>query len=205
MKIRNKKFIYLISPNKIINNLFYNNLNLVLKSKKVTFFQLRLKKGNIKKKVLIAKRILKICKKNNVKLIINDNPYLATKVDADGCHLGQNDMDISKAKKILKNKIIGVTCHNSIKLAKYASSNGANYIAVEAFYKTRTKKVIHKADIKTLNKIKKSVKIPVVAIGGINHKNYKKLLLNKADFLAISGYVWNNKKFKPHQAIENLI
>ena len=204
MKIRNKKFIYLISPNKIINNLFYNNLNLVLKSKKVTFFQLRLKKGNIKKKILIAKRILKICKKNNVKLIINDNPYLAKKVNADGCHLGQKDMDISKAKKILKNKIIGVTCHNSIKLAKYASSNGANYIAVGAFYKTRTKKVIHKADIKTLNKIKKSVKIPVVAIGGINHKNYKKLLLNKADFLAISGYIWNNKKFKPYQAIKNL-
>ena len=205
MKIRNKKFIYLISPNKIINNLFYNNLNLVLKSKKVTFFQLRLKKGNIKKKILIAKRILKICKKNNVKLIINDNPYLATKVNADGCHLGQNDMDISKAKKILKNKIIGVTCHNSIKLAKDASSNGANYIAVGAFYKTRTKKVIHKADIKTLNKIKKSVKIPVVAIGGINHKNYKKLLLNKADFLAISSYIWNNKKFKPQQAVKNLI
>ena len=204
MKIRNKKFIYLISPNKIINNLFYNNLNLVLKSKKVTFFQLRLKKGNIKKKAQIAKRILKICKKNNVKLIINDNPYLATKVNADGCHLGQNDMDISKARKILKNKIIGVTCHNSIKLAKYASSNGANYIALGAFYKTRTKKVVHKADIKTLNKIKKSVKIPVVAIGGINHKNYKKLLLNKADFLAISGYIWNNKKFKPHQAIKNL-
>ena len=205
MKIRNKKFIYLISPNKIINNLFYNNLNLVLKSKKVTFFQLRIKKGNIKKKVLIAKRILKICKKNNVKLIINDNPYLATKVNADGCHLGQNDMDISKAKKILKNKIIGVTCHNSIKLAKYASSNGANYIALGAFYKTKTKKVIHKASFKTLNKIKKSIKIPVVAIGGINHKNYKKLLLNKADFLAISGYIWNNKKFKPHQAIKNLI
>ena len=113
-------------------------------------------------------------------------------------------MNISKAKKILKNKIIGVTCHNSIKLAKYASSNGANYIALGAFYKTRTKKLIHKADIKTLNKIKKSVKIPVVAIGGINHKNYKKLLLNKADFLAISGYIWNNKKFKPHQAIKNL-
>ena len=205
MKIRNKKFIYLISPNKIINNLFYNNLNLVLKSKKVTFFQLRIKKGNIKKKVLIAKRILKICKKNNVKLIINDNPYLATKVNADGCHLGQNDMDISKAKKILKNKIIGITCHNSIKLAKYASSNGANYIALGAFYKTKTKKVIHKASFKTLNKIKKSIKIPVVAIGGINHKNYKKLLLNKADFLAISGYIWNNKKLKPHQAIKNLI
>ena len=67
------------------------------------FFQLRLKKVSIKKKIVIAKRILKICKKNNVKLIINDNPYLATKVHADGCHLGQHDMDISEAKKILKN------------------------------------------------------------------------------------------------------
>ena len=71
-----------------------------MKSKKVTFFQLRLKKGNIKKKALIAKRILKICKKNNVKLIINDNPYLATKVNADGCHLGQNDMRIEEARNI---------------------------------------------------------------------------------------------------------
>ena len=205
MKIRNKKFIYLISPNKIINNLFYNNLDLVLKSKKVTFFQLRLKKERINKKIIIAKRILKICKKNNVKLIINDNPFLANEVNADGCHLGQKDMNISKAKKILKNKIIGITCHNSIKLAKYASSNGANYIALGAFYKTKTKKVTHKVSFKTLNKIKKSVKIPVVAIGGINHKNYKKLLLNKADFLAISSYIWNNKKYKPYEAIKKLV
>ena len=141
MKIQNKKFIYLISPNKIINNSFYNNLNLVLKSKKVKFFQLRLKKESIKKKIIIAKKILKICKKNNVKFIINDDPYLALKVNADGCHLGQKDMNIFNAKKILKNKIIGVTCHNSIKLAKNASSNGANYIALGAFYKTKTKKV----------------------------------------------------------------
>ena len=62
-----------------------------------------------------------------------------------------------------------------------------------AFYKTNTKKLLHKANIKTLIKIKKSVDLPVVVIGGINDKNYKKLLLNKADFLAISGYIWNNK------------
>ena len=205
MKNRNKRFIYLISPIKIINKSFYNILNLVFKSNKVKFFQLRLKKESIKKKVTIAKKILKICEKNNVKLIINDDPYLAMKVNADGCHLGQKDMDILKAKKILKNKIIGVTCHNSIKLAKYASSNGANYIALGAFYKTKTKKVTHKVSFKTLNKIKKSVKIPVVAIGGINHKNYKKLLLNKADFLAISSYIWNNKKYKPYEAIKKLV
>ena len=204
MKIRNKKFIYLISPNKITDQLFYRNLNLVLKSNKVKFFQLRLKKENIKKKIIIAKKILKICKKNKVKFIVNDDPYLASKVNADGCHLGQKDMNVVKAKKILKNKIIGVTCHNSLKLAKKASLVGANYIALGAFFKTKTKKVIFKTDINTLINIKKSVNLPVVAIGGITEKNYKKLLLNKADFLAISGYIWNNKKLKPHQAIKNL-
>ena len=205
MKNSNKKFIYLISPNKIINKSFYNILNLVLKSKKVKFFQLRLKKKSIKKKVMIAKKILQICKKNKVKLIINDDPNLALKVNAHGCHLGQKDMNIFDARKILKNKIIGITCHNSIKLAKIALSGGADYIALGAFFKTKTKKVTHKANIKSLIKIKKLINLPVVVIGGINDKNYKKLLLNKADFLAISGYIWNNKKLKPHQAIKKLI
>ena len=205
LKIHTKKFIYLISPNKIENESFYNSLNLVLRSKKVKFFQLRLKKGSINKKIAIAKKILKICKKNKVKFIINDNPNLALKVNAHGCHLGQKDINILEAKKILKNKIIGITCHNSIKLARNALLNGADYIALGAFYKTKTKKVTHKADVKILKKIKKSVNLPIVAIGGVNEKNYKKLLLNKADFLAISGYIWNNKKFKPHIAINKFV
>ena len=204
MKIRNKQFIYLISPNKIKDNSFYNILNLVLKSKKIKFFQLRLKKESEKKKIIIARKILKICKKNKVKFIVNDDPHLALKVNAHGCHIGQRDMSIINAKKILTDKIIGVTCHNSIKLAKKAFLNGANYIAIGAFYKTRTKKITYKANIKTLIKIKKSINLPIVAIGGINEKNYKNLLLNKADFLAISGYIWDNKKLKPHQAIKSL-
>ncbi len=205
MKIRNRKFIYLISPNKIINKSFYVNLNLVLKSNKVKFFQLRLKKESLKKKIIIAKKILKICKKNKVKFIVNDDPNLALKVNADGCHLGQRDTHITVAKNVLKNKIIGVTCHNSIRLGKIAKLNGANYIAIGAFYESKTKKVTYKANIRTLKKIKKLINIPVVAIGGINEKNYKNLLLNKADFLAISSYIWNNKKLKPYQAIKNLI
>ena len=82
--------------------------------------------------------------------------------------------------------------------------NGANYVAVGAFYKTKTKKVKFKANTSILRKIKTLSDNPIVAIGGINEKNYKKLLLNKADFLAISGYIWNNKKYKPHQAVKNL-
>ena len=198
-----KKFIYLISPNKITNQ-FYNNLKIILKTGKISYFQMRIKKYSYKQRILIAKKIQKICKCNNVKFIINDDPYIASEVNADGCHIGQSDKDINDVKKILKNKIIGVTCHNSMKLAKEAYINGASYIALGAFFKTKTKKVVHKASINNLIKIKNSINLPVVAIGGINEKNYKKLLLNKADFLAISSYIWDNTKLKPYQAVERL-
>ena len=204
MKIQNKRFVYLISPTKISDNSFFKSLELVFKSKKVSFFQLRLKNEKLSKKILFSKKIIKICRKYGVKFIVNDDPILALKVNADGCHLGQKDMSIIKAKKILKNKIIGITCHNSIRLAKEALMNGANYIAVGAFYKTKTKKVKFRAKPSILRKIKKLSNNPIVAIGGINEKNYRKLLLNKANFLAISGYIWNNNKYKPYEAIERL-
>ena len=86
----------------------------------MSFFQLRLKKENLKKKLIIGKKIKKICKKFKVKLLINDDVFLTKKLNADGCHLGQKDMDILKARKLIRNKIIGVTCHNSIKFAKDA-------------------------------------------------------------------------------------
>tara|TARA_B100001250_G_scaffold412747_1_gene444802 strand:- start:388 stop:1002 length:615 start_codon:yes stop_codon:yes gene_type:complete len=203
LKINKKKFIYLISPNKI-NNRFYHNLNGVLQSGKVSFFQMRFKKYSFKKKILIGKKIKKICKKNDVKLLINDDPILTKKLNADGCHLGQKDTDIIEARKILGKKIIGISCHNSIKLAKTAIKNKANYLAFGAFFLTKTKKARHKATTRILNEAKKLTKTPLVAIGGINSSNYKKLLLNKADFLAISGYIWNNKKLKPLETIKEL-
>jgi len=136
--------------------------------------------------------------------LINDDPWLAKNLNADGCHLGQKDIDILKARKILGKKIIGITCHNSLILAKRAIKNKADYLAFGAFFPTRTKRTRFKASMTILKKIKKITKRPVVAIGGINDKNYKNLLLNKADFLAISSYVFNNKKYKPKEAIEKL-
>ena len=200
----NKNFIYLISPNKIKNEDFYLNLASVFGTKKVSFFQLRLKTETDKIKLKIAKKVKKICKKYKVKFLINDDPILAKKIDADGCHLGQKDMNILNARKILKNKIIGVTCHNSINLAKKAVSDGADYLAFGAFYSSQTKKVKYKANLKILKLAKKITPTPIVAIGGIKLNNYKKLLLNKANFLAISGYIWNNKRYKPLEAIRKL-
>ena len=204
MRFNNKKFIYLISPLKI-NKSFYNNLIEVLQYKKVGFFQLRLKNYDFKKKLLIGKKIKKICKKFNVKFLINDDVYLTKKLDADGCHLGQKDMKITEARKLIGNKIIGITCHNSIKLAKIAVNNKADYIAFGAFFSSRTKKVKYKASINLIKKARKITKTPIVAIGGISLHNYKNLLLNKANFLAISGYIWKNKKLKPKDAIKKII
>ena len=201
MKINKKKFIYLISPLKIKKS-FYSDLIKVFKTNKVSFFQLRLKKESFKKKLIIGKKIKKICKNFNVKFLVNDDVILTTKLKADGCHLGQNDMKIVDARKIIGNKIIGVTCHNSIRLAKIAIKNKADYLAFGAFNLSKTKKIKYKATVKTLKKARKITKAPIVAIGGIDPNNYKKLLLNKANFLAISGYIWKNKKIKPIEAIK---
>ena len=203
MKIDKKKFIYLISPLKI-NKYFYTDLIKVLKQKKVSFFQLRLKKESFEKKLIIGKKIKKICKRLNVKFLVNDDVYLTKKLNADGCHLGQKDMSIVDARNIIGNKIIGITCHNSIKLARNAINNKADYLAFGAFNSSKTKKVKYKASINLLNKARKITKTPIVAIGGINDNNYKKLLLNKANFLAISSYIWKNNKLEPIEAIKKL-
>ena len=203
MKFSKKKFVYLISPLKIKRS-FYSDLISVLKQKKVSFFQLRLKKENFKEKLIIGRKIKKICKRFGVKFLINDDVYLTKKLNADGCHLGQKDVPLLTARKLLGRKIIGITCHNSMRIAKLAIKNKADYLAFGAFNISKTKKTKYKASLSLLKKIKKITKTPIVAIGGINSDNYKKLLLNKANFLAISGYICNNKKLKPIEAIKEL-
>jgi thiamine-phosphate pyrophosphorylase len=195
------RLVYLISPNKINKN-FYKDLTKVLESKRVSFFQLRLKKISKNKIILISKKIKSICKKFKVKFIINDNPKLASEVKADGCHIGQLDGSIHVARKYMKNKIIGVTCHNSKKLANEAMRNKVEYIAFGAFYKSKLKPNSKKADLKILKWAKKKIKKPIVVIGGINDKNYKKLINSGAKYIAISSFIWNNPVLKPEFAIK---
>jgi len=175
----------------------------LLKSNKIKYFQLRLKNQSTSNLIKIAKKIKKITKKNKVKFIINDKPLVAKLVNADGCHIGQKDLNFLNSRKILKNKkIIGITCHNSKKLALNAKKVGANYIAFGAFFKSSTKKTIYRANLALLRWARKKINMPIIAIGGINSSNYKKILSNGADFIACSNYVWNNKKLDPIQAIK---
>jgi len=201
LRVSKKRFIYLISPNKIKKS-FYNNLNVVLSSNLISFFQLRLKQYSLIERKEIGIKIKKICKKYKVKLIVNDDPNLAKEISADGCHLGQSDMVIQGARKILRKKIIGITCHNSKKLIRHAVKDGANYIAIGAFFKSKTKKVNYIAKPSLISWAKRFTKIPVVIIGGITNKNFRKLLLHKPDFLAISGGIWYKK---PAKAIKEFL
>ena len=198
-----KRYIYLISPQKIRGIKFYKTLDNILKTNKVRYFQLRLKKISASNLFKISRKIKKITRKNNVKFLINDDPLIAKMVGADGCHIGQKDMSFVESRKILgKNKIIGVTCHNSKKLALIAKKRAANYIAFGSFFKSSTKNSAFRADLRILRWAKKKINMPVVAIGGLNNSNYKKVLSNGADFIACSSYIWNNKKLDPVSAIK---
>ncbi len=196
-----KKLVYLISPNKI-NKKFYSELEAVLSYGNVKFFQLRLKKIKLNTLIKIANKIKKITLKHKVKFLINDNYVAAAKTKADGCHLGQLDGSIKIAKKLLKNKIIGVTCHSSRALAKKAVKDKVSYLAFGSFFKSKLKPNAKKASLSILRWSKRNIKKPIVVIGGINNLNYKKLINSGAKYIAISSFIWDNPKLKPELAIK---
>ena len=195
-----RKLVYLISPNKI-NNDFYDQLKKVLSAKNVKFFQLRLKNIKTNNLLKIARKIKKITTKHKVKFIINDDFTTANKLKADGCHMGQLDGSFKLARNRLKNKMLGITCHNSKKLAKEACKNRADYLAFGSFFKSKLKPNAKKAKFGILRWAKNNINIPIVVIGGINNLNYKKLINAGANYIAISSFIWDNPKLKPEFAI----
>ena len=196
-----KRLVYLISPNKI-NQSFYSSLDKVLSFKNVKFFQLRLKNVDQNKLLNISKKIKKITTKHKVKFIINDYFTLTSRVKANGCHMGQLDGSFKVARKKLKGKILGITCHNSKILANNALKNKADYIAHGSFFKSKLKPNAKKSNISILKWSKKNIKKPIVAIGGINNINYKKLMSAGANYIALSSYIWDNPNLKPEIAIK---
>ena len=196
-----KKLVYLISPNKIDQN-FYLSLDKVLSFKNVKFFQLRLKNVSQKKLYKISKKIKKITTKHKVNFIINDYFIFTSKIKADGCHMGQLDGSFKIARKKLKGKILGITCHDSKILANDAIENKADYIAFGSFFKSKLKPGAKKANLNILKWAKKKIKKPIVARGGINDKNFKKLINSGAKYIAISSFIWDNPKLKPEEVIK---
>lgn len=152
----------------------------------IKLLQYRNKTASLEQQEKQALALSTLCKKNNVLFIINDNVDLAIKVNADGVHLGQTDTNIDIARKQLgKNKIIGITCNNQIELAEKAQTQGADYVAFGRFFNSQTKPSAPQAEMSLLNSARKSITIPIVAIGGITPDTAPQLLNEGANMLAV--------------------
>ena len=175
--------IYIITPDKPIN---ISHLIYVIKKYSINILQYRrkIKCNNIK--FLEAEKLLKICNNLKVKLIINDDIFLARKIGAAGVHLGKSDTSITIARKYLgNNAMIGVSCYADINLAIEAERLGANYCAFGSVFQSSTKVNAKLCPLSVIKEAKKLIKIPIIAIGGINFTNYKKVINSGADSVAM--------------------
>lgn len=183
--------LYLISPPEIDDD-FPARLERALDAAPVAAFQFRVKGIDQHQAAALAEPLLAICRERDVAFIVNDSIGLAKRLGADGVHLGQEDDDPREARRVLgPGAQIGVTCHDSKHLAMEAGEAGADYVAFGSFYPTTTKEVRHHPDPSILGWWTTIFEIPCVAIGGITPDNAKPLIDAGADFLAVSGAVWN--------------
>ncbi len=185
--------IYLITPPAIADmDAFLETLKNTLSAAPVACLQIRLKDYEDSAIIQAAQAMSPICRDFNTAVIINDRPDLAKECEADGVHIGQDDMDYFSSRELLgEDAIIGVTCHNSKELAFEAASAGASYVAFGAFFETETKAPKFRADKEILTWWDQAIVTPCVAIGGINPDNAKEIIQAGADFIAVSSGVWN--------------
>ena len=186
--------VYLISPPAIAApERFARSLADALSGGDVAAFQLRLKPASDEEVLAAGRALLPICHAHDVAFIVNDRPDLAVRLGADGVHIGQSDMDVRSARRIVGHeRDIGVTCHASRHLAYVAGEQGADYVAFGAFFPSPTKDSGHRADPELLRVWHETTEIPAVAIGGITAGNCAPLVEAGADFLAVSSYVWRH-------------
>jgi len=182
----NKKLkgLYAITDTKLMGENLLSMAEQAIKGG-VAILQYRNKTAPMKQQEKEALALAALCKKNNVLFLINDNIELAIKVKADGVHLGQSDSNIQQARAQLGNKIIGVTCHNDIELARLAQQQGADYVAFGRFYTSQTKPSASPAKPSILSEAKKNLSLPIAAIGGITLETASILLNQGADMLAV--------------------
>lgn len=185
--------LYLISPPAIDAGFAGTLAAAIDAAPVVAAFQLRLKGIDEHRIAELARPLQAVCASREVAFIVNDSIGLAKRLDADGVHLGQEDGDPREARQILGPKAqIGVTCHDSRHLAMEAGDAGADYVAFGAFYPTSTKETKHRPEPSILGWWSTLFELPSVAIGGITPENAAPLIAAGADFLAVSGAVWND-------------
>ncbi len=183
--------LYLISPLEV-GGAFPDRLARALDAAQVAAFQFRVKGLDEHAAARLAEPLQEVCAARGTAFIVNDMVGLAKRLGADGVHLGQSDGSVAEARQRLgKQAQIGVTCHASRHLAMEAGDAGADYVAFGAFFPTETKVTEHRALPEILSWWQGLFELPCVAIGGITPENGASLVTAGADFLAVSGAVWN--------------
>lgn len=185
--------LYLITPPSFELAAFSHALEEALSGGDVACVQLRLKDTPDAEILRIGAALKPIVQASDAAFISNDRPDLASRLDADGVHVGQSDASYAEARRFMgKDRIVGVTCHNSRDLAYAAAEAGADYVAFGAFYPTSTKDPSHWADPEILAIWQETMETPCVAIGGITIENAEPLVRAGADFIAVSAGVWTH-------------
>ncbi|ACG79609.1 thiamine-phosphate pyrophosphorylase [Phenylobacterium zucineum HLK1] len=186
--------LYLITPPRIDDLAAFGHvLAHALDAGDVAALQIRLKDQPDEVVAAAVDALAPIAQARGVAVILNDRPDLAARLGCDGVHVGQDDAPYAEARRIMgKDKIVGVTCHDSRHLAMEAAEAGADYVAFGAFHPTATKEPKTRADPEILTIWQETMETPCVAIGGITVENARALAAAGADFLAVSAGVWSH-------------
>ncbi len=184
--------LYLITPPRIDDPQgFAAILRDALSGGDVACLQIRLKEASDAHVAEVVEALMPVAQALDVAVILNDRPDLAAKLGCDGVHVGQGDMRCADARKVMgKDRIVGVTCHDSRHLAMEAAEAGADYVAFGAFFDTTTKDAPSRAAPEILTIWQETMQIPCVAIGGITVETAGALAAAGADFVAVSAGVW---------------
>jgi thiamine-phosphate pyrophosphorylase len=196
--------LYFITDRKVCN-LSYEEMTLLVLDAGVKCVQYRDKRSSRKKVYEHAVNLRRITAEYNAVFIVNDHADISLAVDADGVHLGQNDLPIKEARKIMgRKKIIGISTHN-LEQAIDAEKQGADYIGFGPVFHTLTKDAGIPMGTDILKEIKKAVDIPVVAIGGISPKNCRSVLDTGVDAIAVASAILKNNILKNTRQFMDII
>ncbi len=186
--------IYLLSQPTWQESDFFK-LEEALKTGLVSSFQIRLPDEEQKNIERIATDIIPLCHQHGVMCIINNDIEIALKTNADGVHIGSSDGEINRARqKLGTEKILGVSCYDSIDRALIAGDQGADYVSFGTFFPSPTKNSGAQPKAEILRWWSEAVNIPAVAIGGISAENCAPLVIAGADFLAVVSSIWQHPK-----------
>lgn len=182
--------LYLVTPPAIDLATFPDALAAALDAGDVAAVQLRLKDAGDETLRRAINTLRPVAQRRGVAFLLNDRPDLAAETGCDGAHVGQADTPAREARRLLGERTLGVTCHDSRDLAMHAGEDGADYVAFGAFFPTATKDAPTRADPELLAWWSELMELPCVAIGGITPGNCAPLVQAGADFLAVVGAVW---------------